>query len=41
MGTSRSVLERLLDPDKASVTLLTLERVAKALGKHIKIELAA
>lgn len=41
MGTSRSALERLLDPDNASVTLLTLERAAKALGKHIKVELAA
>ncbi len=41
METSRSALERLLDPDNASVTLLTLERAAKALGKHIKIELAA
>lgn len=41
MKTSRSALERLLDPDNASVTLLTLERAAKALGKRIKIELAA
>ncbi len=41
MHTSRSALERLLDPDNPSVTLLTLERAAKALGKHIKIELAA
>ncbi|HKK06868.1 MAG TPA: helix-turn-helix transcriptional regulator [Gammaproteobacteria bacterium] len=41
MGTSRSALERLLDPDNASVTLLTLERAARALGKRIKIELAA
>jgi len=41
MGTSRSALERLLDPDNTSVTLLTLERAAKALGMHIKIELAA
>lgn len=41
MGTSRSALERLLDPDNPSVTLLTLERAAKALGKHIKVELAA
>ncbi len=41
MRTSRSALERLLDPDNPSVTLLTLERAAKALGKHIKIELAA
>lgn len=41
MGTSRSALERLLDPDNPSVTLLTLERAAKALGKHIQINLAA
>jgi transcriptional regulator with XRE-family HTH domain len=30
MKTSRSALERLLDPDNVSVTLLTLERAAKA-----------
>lgn len=41
MGTSRSALDRLLDPENASVTLLTLERAAQALGKSIKIELAA
>ena len=41
MGTSRSALERLLAPDNTSVTLLTLERAAKALGKRIRIELAA
>ncbi len=41
MGTSRSALERLLDPDNASVTLLTLERAAAAVGKRIKIEFAA
>lgn len=41
MKTSRSALERLLDPDNASITLLTLERAAKALGKSIRIELAA
>jgi transcriptional regulator with XRE-family HTH domain len=40
MKTSRSALERLLDPDNVSVTLLTLERAAKALGKSIRIELA-
>jgi len=40
MGTSRSALERLLDPENASVTLLTLERAAKALGKSLRIELA-
>lgn len=41
MKTSRSVLERLLGPDNPSVTLLTLERAARALGKNIKIEIAA
>jgi antitoxin HicB len=41
MGTSRSALDRLLDPDNPSVTLLTLERAAKALGQRLRIELAA
>lgn len=41
MKTSRAALERLLDPENASVTLLTLERAARALGMRIKIELAA
>jgi antitoxin HicB len=41
MKTSRSALERLLDPENPSVTLLTLERAARALGKNIRIELAA
>ena len=41
MGTSRSALDRLLDPDNPSVTLLTLEKAAKALGQRIRIELAA
>jgi len=36
MKTSRSALERLLDPDNPSVTLLTLERAARALGKNMK-----
>ena len=40
MQTSRSSLQRLLDPDNASVTLLTLESVALALGKKLKVELA-
>jgi hypothetical protein len=41
MGTSRSALERLLDPENPSVTLLTLERAARALGVRLKLELAA
>ena len=41
MGTSRSALERLLDPSNPSVTLLTIERAAKALGKKVRLEFAA
>jgi len=41
MKTSRSALERLLGPDNVSVTLLTLERAARALGNSIRIKLAA
>lgn len=40
MKTSRAALERLLDPDNASVTLFTLERAASALGKKLKVEMA-
>lgn len=40
MQTSRSSLDRLLDPENASVTLLTLESVALALGKRLKVQLA-
>ncbi|MDP6524884.1 MAG: helix-turn-helix transcriptional regulator [Kiritimatiellia bacterium] len=40
MHTSRSSLDRLLDPENASVTLLTLESVAQALGKRLKVQLA-
>jgi len=38
MATSRSALERLLDPGNVSVTLQTLERAALALDKRLKIE---
>ena len=40
MHTSRSALDRLLDPANASITLQTLERAALALGKNLKIKLA-
>ena len=40
MKTSRSSLDRLLDPDNASVTLVTLESVAHALGKKLQVQLA-
>ena len=41
MQTSRSALDRLLDPENGSVTLQTLERAAEALGKRLRIEFAA
>ncbi|MCD4781108.1 MAG: helix-turn-helix domain-containing protein [Candidatus Omnitrophica bacterium] len=36
---SRMQLDRLLDPENRSVTLLTLEKAAIALGKKLKIQL--
>ena len=39
MRTSRSQLDRLLDPDNPSLTLSTLSSAAKALGKDIQITL--
>ena len=40
MKTSRSSVDRLLDPKNSSITLLTLERVAIALGKRLKLQFA-
>jgi DNA-binding Xre family transcriptional regulator len=40
METSRSQLDRLLDPDNTAVTLESLERLALAVGKQLKVELA-
>ncbi len=40
LHTSRSQLERLLDPDNTAVTLDSLERLAHALGKQLKVEFA-
>ena len=37
MGTSRTQLDRLLDPQNRSVTLSTIVKVAKVLGKKISI----
>ena len=39
MHTSRAVLDRLLTPGNASVTLQTLARAAKAIGRDLRIEL--
>lgn len=41
MNTSRSAVERLLDPANPSVTLQTLERAASAVGKRLKVQLTA
>ena len=37
MGTSRTQLDRLLDPENQSVTLATIAKAAKAIGKKISI----
>ncbi|MBI3514191.1 MAG: XRE family transcriptional regulator [Proteobacteria bacterium] len=39
MRTSRSHLDRVLDPNNVEVSLATLERAARALGKRLKVEL--
>lgn len=39
MNTSRAALDRLLDPGNASVTLQTLCRAARAVGRDLRIEL--
>ncbi len=41
MRTSRAALNRLLDASDTSLTLTTLASAAAALGKHVRIELAA
>jgi len=40
LETSRSQLDRLLDPDNTAVTLESMERLARAVGKQLKVELA-
>ncbi|MCU0533572.1 MAG: helix-turn-helix domain-containing protein [Hydrococcus sp. Prado102] len=39
MKTSRAALNRLLDPLNTSVTLNTIERAARAIGKQLQLEL--
>ena len=38
MRTSRAAIHRILNPQNTSVTLATLNKVAKALGRKLKIE---
>jgi antitoxin HicB len=37
MNTSRSALDRLLDPDNDSVTLKTLQNAAATIGAHLEV----
>jgi len=41
LKTSRSGLERLLDPENYSVTLLTLNRAAHVIGKKVTIAMVS
>ena len=39
MNTSRAALERLLDPENRSVTLHTMDKAARSLGKRLQLRL--
>jgi predicted XRE-type DNA-binding protein len=39
MKTSRAAVNRVLDVERPSMTLTTLEKAARALGQRIKVEL--
>jgi antitoxin HicB len=41
MKTSRAVVHRLLDADDPSVTLATISKAATALGRSVRVALAA
>ncbi len=40
MNTDIAQLDRLLAPDNTSITLETLDRLARAVGKQLRIEIA-
>ncbi len=40
LKTSRTQVDRLLDPSYTAVTLESLERLANAVGKQLRVELA-
>jgi len=40
MRTSRAALERLLDPENRSVTLNTMDKAARSLGKRLQLVLS-
>ena len=39
LETSRAAVDRLLDPENESITLLTLKKAATVLGKRLRLEL--
>ena len=39
MGTSRTQVSRLLDPTNGNVTIATLQRAAKEVGRSLRLEL--
>ena len=39
LETSRAAVNRLLDPENESITLLTLKKAANVLGKKLRFEL--
>ena len=39
LETSRAAVNRLLDPENDSITLLTLKKAANVLGKKLRLEL--
>ena len=39
IGTSRSQLDRLLDPENSSVQLQTIAKAARAVGKRLRVEM--
>jgi predicted XRE-type DNA-binding protein len=39
MGTSRSQIRRLLDPKDGNVTIATLQRAARIVGRTLRLEL--
>lgn len=40
LQTSRAAVNRILDPEYTSISLLTIEKIAKFLGKRVKIYFA-
>jgi predicted DNA-binding protein (UPF0251 family) len=39
MKTSRAALDRLLDPDNRSITLITMDKAARSLGRRLRLTL--